>query len=227
MAGAALVFSLAMSSQAQVYSQNVVGYVNRVIPAYPGYALIANPFDTGNNVLSNLLQTLPVGSKVIKWDYVSKSFDLVYTRNAIGSGWVPAGSQTVKLNPGDAAFVLLATTNTTPFTNTFVGTVLQGNLAGTNTMIPGYSLLSFPVPVAGPVTNSIIALNASLPALPTGSKLMEFDEVGQSGFTEIFTRNGIGSGWGPSVPNITPATGFFILDNGSTNNAWNINFTAQ
>lgn len=225
MAGAALVLSLA-TSQAQVYSANVVGYVNRVIPAYPGYAVVANPLDTGNNVLTNLLQKLPVGSQVLKWDYNNSTFDKVFSRNSIGAGWSPTGSGTNTLNLGEACVVQLGSTYVGTFTNTFVGTVLQGSISNV-IMFPGYTFASFPVPVTGTATDAVINLNASLPSSPSGSEFLAFNEVAQNGFTLISTRNGIGAGWSGGIPQITLGTGFFIINNGSTNRPWNINFTAQ
>jgi hypothetical protein len=214
-----------VSSSAQVYSANVVGYVQRTIPAYPGYAVVANPLDTGNNVFTNLLQSLPVGAKVIKWDYPNATFDKIYTRNAIGAGWSPTGSGTNTLNLGEAAVVQLATTSSVPFTVTFIGTAFQGNT--TNIMLPGYTLMSFPVPIGGYVTNSYFSLNASLPSAPAQSKYIAYDEVNQNGFTIIDTRNGIGAGWSPAVPQISPAVGFFIVNTASTNRNWPISFTVQ
>src|SRR5208282_1427741 len=78
LAGAALAFSLA-TSQAQVYSANIVGYANVVIPGNavtasdPGgtsqYAMLANPFDDGaGNLMTNIIGgVLPAGSQVLTW----------------------------------------------------------------------------------------------------------------------------------------------------------------
>jgi hypothetical protein len=87
--------------------------------------------------------------------------------------------------------------------------------------------MSFPVALSGAVTNPAIALNASLPATPANSKFMAYDEAGQSGFTIISTRSAIGSGWSGGVPQVTPGTGFFIVNTGTTNRPWNINYTVQ
>ena len=55
-----------VSSNAQVYSANVVGYANVSLVGAAGYTLIANPFDDGNgNNLTNLLAGLPNKSQVL------------------------------------------------------------------------------------------------------------------------------------------------------------------
>ena len=70
-ATAALAASLA-SSMAQVYSQNVVGYVNTIVPANSvgnGFALIANPLITTNSDLTSVIPpaSVPVGTTVYGW----------------------------------------------------------------------------------------------------------------------------------------------------------------
>ena len=236
-AAAALATTI-ISSEAQtpVYSANIVGYVSRVLPANPNgltsptFAFVANPLDTGNNVLTNVLQGLPNGSKVLKWDYANASFDLAFTKTALGAGWSPAGSGTNTVNPGECFFIELPNGNTGGWTNTFVGTVLQGNL--TNKLIlPGFTAESFQVPLNTGVTNE--ALNAALPATPAGSKILMWDEAGQTGFSIAYTRTALGSGWSnpggghPTTPQVTPGTGFFVVNAASTNRPWAYNFTPQ
>ena len=48
-----------ISIQAQVYSQNIVGYMNQTL--VPGYANLCNTFDIGTgNTLTNMIQNVPV-----------------------------------------------------------------------------------------------------------------------------------------------------------------------
>ncbi len=61
---AAALAATVISSEAQVYSANVVGYVNVVLQG--GYNLEANPFDDGNgNHLTNLINPSLPASEVI------------------------------------------------------------------------------------------------------------------------------------------------------------------
>jgi hypothetical protein len=222
-----------LSSQAQsnVYSANVVGYINRSLPANPNagaptFALVANHLDAGNNAFTNILQSLPVNTKVLKWDPVGGNFN-TYTRSAIGAGWLPTGSGTNTLSLGEAAFVQLPAGNVAGFTNTFVGTVFQSTTGPiTNNLLPGFTFQSFPVPLAALVTDASVGLNAALPATPSGSKLLAWDETAQNGYT-TYTRSAIGSGWLPSVPTVSPAAGFFIFNAAATNRPWVINFQVQ
>jgi hypothetical protein len=210
-----------ISSQAQVYSQNIVGYVNRSIPANPNdataptYAFVANQLDTGNNVISNIFATLPAGSKVQKWN--GSGFN-TFTKTSFGSGWSPSTAGTNTLNPGEGVFVKLNAGSSVPFTNTFVGTVLTGSL--TNAIVPGYSVQSYQVPISDTVSN--LGLNAVLPftANPNPTKLLIWNENTQAGYT-TYTRTSFGSGWSPSTPVLTVGSCFFILNgNQTTTSNW-------
>jgi len=224
-----------LSSQAQsnVYSANVVGYVSRTLYANtndltaPTFAFVANHLDTGNNVLSNLLQALPINSRVLKWNPGTATFN-TYTRSALFGGWSPSGSVTQTLNLGEAALVKLNSGNTTGFTNTFVGEVFQSTEGSfTNVLLPGFTACSFPVPMSGVlVSNLLVGLNQALPATPSGSRLQKWNETTHAGYI-TFTRNLLPAGWSPSVPTVNPGEGFFIFNAGSTNRLWVINFTVQ
>src|ERR1700722_6479335 len=104
LAAAALAVSLA-TSEAQVYSANIVGYATVVYPGNGQFALVANPFDNGNgNYLTNVADSanlLPKQSQVLIFDPV-----LGYT--TIGKGGtppsLPAGT-TNQLLPGTGFFV--------------------------------------------------------------------------------------------------------------------------
>jgi hypothetical protein len=220
------------ASQAQtsnVYSANVVGYINRQIVTggvTAQYSLVANHLQSGNDVLSNLLSTLPANSKVLKFNAGTQAF-VTFTKTAFGSGWSPttAGSNTLAL--GEGAFITLP--NGANLTNTFVGTVFQADGVTTpafvNVLPPGFSLQSFPVPVSMAVTNPAVNLNGALPGSPTGSKMLTYNEAGQSYTT--FTRTAFGTGWSPSVPSVSPGVAFFIFNAASTNRFWTNTFLVQ
>src|SRR5690349_19778228 len=64
-----------------VYSVNTVGVVS-TIPSNGNYVCICNPLTNTSvaNTLGNLIGTnLPVGGKVLKWNYAAVHFD-IYTR---------------------------------------------------------------------------------------------------------------------------------------------------
>jgi hypothetical protein len=223
-AAAALVAGIISSKAQTVYSANVVGYATVVIPPGPQFAFIANPLDSGNNVLTNTLQSLPLNSKVYKWDYANSTFDKIFTRSSLGAGGWSSGSGTNTDNPGEGFVVQLPASYTTPFTNIFVGNVIQGNF--TNPIVPGYNALAFDVPVNSNVTNW--NLNAVLPASPTGSKIYRWDLANQN-FDLIYTRSSLGAGgWSSGViPPINLGEGYFIFNNSANTYNWTNFFQVQ
>src|SRR5260370_38547070 len=120
--GAAILSASALSSMAQsnVYSLNVVGYINTALTG-PGYTMIANQLDSGNNVFSNFFQGLPSGTQVIKWNTNTASFNIA-SRTLVAPGWNPAAAANSTLNPGEACFIKLTGASRT---NTFVGNVMS------------------------------------------------------------------------------------------------------
>ena len=168
-AAAALAGSI-ISSQAQVYSQNIVGYVNQTMVA--GYVNLVNPLDNANgNSLSNTIPNpggILDGAYIYFWNgsgYTVDSFDSSRPSGFDG----PSGSalpQAPILNPGQMAFLFNNTG--TQMTNTFVGTVhvdgagASTNVIGvsTNVLALGYDFVSSKIPVAGDL---ITALGLSNP----------------------------------------------------------------
>ena len=70
------------SLMAQVYSLNAVGYINVTCP--PGFSIIANQLNTGNNVITNLF-TVPSNG--------SQDFDTIY--KFVNTGTIPARAATL------------------------------------------------------------------------------------------------------------------------------------
>ena len=150
MAGAALALSLA-TSQAQVYSANIVGYANVVLKGNGQLTLIANPFDdgNGNNVTNLLNQALPKQTQVLIWNYSGQTFGVVAKTGTPAN--FPAGT-TNQLAPGVGFFVRNGSpgSGAPDLTNTFVGTVIP-NVGGsvTNDLGIGYTMQASPIPYAG------------------------------------------------------------------------------
>jgi hypothetical protein len=200
------------TSMAQVYSANVVGYVNKQLQGAGGFTLVANPLDTTNNTFGSLFSSLPVGSQVLKWTGTTYS---TATRVAFGSGWTPAGAENTTANPGEGLFIKTPDASAN-ITNTFVGEVMQGNL--TNSYAIGFTLSGNQVPDAGTVT--AVGLTA---AVPTGGQLLKWNPTTQS--YETFTKVAFGTGWTPTLPSLDVGDGFFINANASFD--WVRNFTVN
>jgi len=129
---AALVAAGVASSMAQsnVYSLNIVGYVNLSIK--PGYNLISLPLQSSdptsaiNSVLTNTSSIFPAGDLVFLWDPANARY-----ANPLQSGgdgnWYDAGFNlaTNSLPPGQAFF--LQNTASSNITVTVVGSVLTGS----------------------------------------------------------------------------------------------------
>jgi len=100
-------------SAAQVYSQNIVGYINQVL--YAGNNLIANQLDNGDDTLNTLFtNSTPEGATFTKWDAASVQF-LPLSTYDVSSGW----SINYDLNFGEGGLFDSPST----FTNLFVGSV--------------------------------------------------------------------------------------------------------
>jgi len=201
-------------AQSNVYSLNVVGYVNTVFPKGGKYIAIANPLTNtavANN-LGNLIGTnLPPNGQVLKWNYALTKFDIF---KRVGSGWLPTAGATTSLNPGEGAFVQSPPTSTSDITNTFVGDVLQGSL--TNSLLVNFSLVGNMVPDSGTVSS----LGLVIPG--TGSpqnQILKWNVASQS--YSIFKK--VSSTWIPSEPSIGVGEGFFTSLNAPLN--WVRNYT--
>jgi len=141
---AALVAAGALSSMAQsnVYSLNVVGYIN--VPIAAGYNLIANQLNGTNNLINTVLPGPFADSSLLyKWNASIQNFAQA-DQYLNGLGWVDNSfaTSTTTINPGEGVFLFNAGTATTA---TLVGQVQQG--ATTVHVSMGYSFLSSAAPI--------------------------------------------------------------------------------
>jgi len=197
-----------VSSNAQVYSANVVGYANVVIPGNGGFALMANPFDDGNgNYATNLLNSaLPKQSQLLTWN--GAAF------NILQKGGTPANfpANAVQLPPGLGFFVRNGSVGSgvPAVTNTFVGSVIVNVGASvTNVESLGFTLQGSPIPYAG---------NLAIITLGNGDANMDFGTP-LTKQSQILTWNGTAyniaqKGGSPATWNATATVGvgagFFI-----------------
>jgi hypothetical protein len=152
-----------ISSQAQVYSQNVVGYVNVVLTntgaANGTYAMVCNQLDadgTGtNNSIYNVVGTnLPPNTQVLCWNPDTAGF-ISSKLSASGKWSVNNQVVTNAMNPGVGFFINCPLAAGVGTNITMVGSVIQGtNLYSINT---GYQIVSPSSPIAGGiVTNGYV-----------------------------------------------------------------------
>src|SRR4051812_8366959 len=96
---AALVAAGALSSMAQVYSVNVVGYINLNIPH--GFSMIANQLNASpNNTVVTLFPSPPDQTTVFKYNAATRVYD---SADFADGAW--EGNTALSLGPGEGAFI--------------------------------------------------------------------------------------------------------------------------
>jgi hypothetical protein len=223
----------AATSMAQnVYSLNVVGYVN--VSLTNKYNLVANQLDLDGNVTNNTVHGVFGGTGIgytnIPTGTVVKTFDeptqLFAQATLAGNGnWLQNTSAINKaLSPGNGVFIQLGGANgtPTPINLTFVGNVVQGSHSVTIVGPSKYGIHSVNVPVVARIETDF-----GFPALQ-GDQALEFNGVSQ---TYLITHTRGASSWLGIPGQPTNAIGqAFMIKAGSTTPAsrtWTQNFTVQ
>lgn len=147
--------ALSSMAQSNVYSQNIVGYVNKPIPS--GNAIYANPLNASpNNNATNVLKTLADGTLVSLW--TGSSFNVWTYDTTVGIdplNWYADDGFTPKFPPVVPPGVGFFLNPPAGATNTFVGeTVPAPGTTNTLNIPSGNQLIASPLPVGGAVTNS-------------------------------------------------------------------------
>ena len=225
LAAAAIIAAGAASSQAQsnVYSLNVVGYVNVVCSN--GYTIINTPLVPANAQISNLLNdggtggsgpvVVPANSSV--FTFSGGSFVANFS-DEFGGGW---SNPSQALTNGTGYFFL--NQSGSPVTITFVGEVPQG--AVNNTLVAGYNLVGSKVPQAGFISNLGLTTTA-------GDSVFKF----KNGNFVAYFNDEFGGGWSSTAvdfdvnlgPNLAVGEGMFYFRSDINGSAtWDRNFTVQ
>ena len=226
---AALAAASAFTSMAQgnVYSLNVVGYIN--IPLVEGFQLIANQLDydgTGtNNLDANILGTnVPVGSVVYTWDPKTVAYN-VDTLAAVKGSTTVAWSKNNSLNPGQGAWLSIPSGKLVNSNLTTVGQVDQSttmSLVNPNiNPAGGFSLLSSMVPLAGGLTT--VLLYTPQPK----DVVYQWDIATQSYNISTYAavKGTSNYAWSPKEPTIAISEGFWL--NSTAAASWSNYFTVQ
>jgi len=183
-ASAILIAAGLASSSAQVFSVNVVGYVNKSLTA--GFNLVANPLSNGDNSLSTIIPSAPDGTTVFTFN--GAGYDSVSYLD--GVGWL--GNATL---PPGVGFFVNAPSDTTV---TMVGEVEQGTLDVA--LGEGFNLTGSRVPQE---------TNVSALGLPEvdGLTVWKFNGAGYDTFSYIAgigflsdAKIGVGEGFFAQVP---------------------------
>ena len=186
-----------VSSMAQVYSVNAVGYANVSVPA--GFSIITHQFTVADRSLNAIIPNPLPATRVYFFSQVGgysiKTFD------DLDLVWTPDG--TTQLPLGRAMFVESPSAQTF----TFLGEVPQGSL--TTSTPRGFNLVGSQVPQAGPVSALGLVGEA-------GDRIYRL----VSGSYQISTFDDLDLVWAPSEPNVNVGEGFF-LEKASTSTTLN------
>ena len=197
-----------ISSQAQVYSQNVVGYVNQTIPA-GGFEIASSQLINGsdanetngdvNTLFANGLVSSPndppnlsSNTQLYVWQPGGGYITYYYFNAADAVTWNGAGSLPgfytaagaycpATLTSGQASFIL--NNSGSSLTLTTVGTVAQGT--NVSTIGTGYNLIS----LQEPISTNVFGTSYGLPAGMTSSPV---DPPTQSANDTLFVWKGSG-----------------------------------
>jgi len=208
---------------AQVYSVNIVGYVNVTVPANK-WAMLANPLNNSDNKIATVMP-LPAsadGTLLYRWDVKNQKFG-----DALGflvdyGGWVNTGTAEAAqdvLAPGEGFFIQAPATADVNLT--FVGEVQTANLT---VPIPGkgsWAMVGSQIPMEQPLgDNSLQAANTMAFPAADGDLVYLYDPTTQNyGDAWNWLKDPLGDGknyWaqtdydhgiGPTIP---VAAGFWV-----------------
>jgi hypothetical protein len=215
-------------AQSNVYSLNVVGYVNVPMVGNGAYNMIANPLNntgTGGNNISNLFSAIAVdGDTIFRWNVDNFDFDGVQpSYSAFSHSW----SSTFNLNLGEGVWYIAQGNNVT---NTFVGEVFQGsytNVAGPanagRSLVGGgaYNAVASSAPIGGGFTNAIVGItpNDGDTIFPWDANAFDFAAIQPS--YSAFSHT-----WSHTEVQVPPGVGFIYINQGS-DQLWVRTFTVQ
>jgi len=234
-AAAALAASV-ISSQAQVYSQNIVGYVN--LPAVNGFTAMCNPLsNNGNNSATNLFDAVSGandGSIILTWNgtsYSQTAFDSSKSTGFTDAATFSATLPPPILPPGQG---FLFNNQNSSNTLTFTGAVfVDGAASGTNVVgfttnvlsaAHVYVLPSSKLPVGGGVSSVLGLVNAGPGFALDGSIILLPNIVNgvQHGYTQVAFDSSKGTGFtdaatfSATLPEpVIPVGGCFLFSNQS------------
>jgi len=205
---AVLVAAGVVSSQAQnVYSQNIVGYINTPLAGAGQLTLISNPFDDGNgNQATNLLSILPKSSSISLWNNVGANFASSITKSA--AGW----NGGLIVPPGTAMFVKNGGPSSPPLTNTFVGSI--DSFTSSVALPAGFSMLGSYIPYSSADITTDTNVNLGT-VLPKNTTLETWNSAGAT-YVSV-TKSA--AGWNGTLP-LNAGQGLFISVKAATN-VWN------
>jgi hypothetical protein len=199
--GAAIGAISLATSMAQVYSVNIVGYVNT--PLYNGWNLICNPLNaSGGNTLVNVIPNPPHQLDIYKYQGGSYQF------STWDEEFLEWSAPNMTVEPGAALFIKNYRTN---ITWTFVGEVPTGSQ--TLNIRTGYNMISSIIPKSGRLSTDL----GYDPSHGVGNSDTVYkyvnNQAGGGGY-QSFVYDGEFEEWSPE-PTINVGEGFWLLRSGA------------
>ena len=226
---AALAASLASSMAQNVYSLNVVGYVNVTLPSKQ-FTGIANPLDasmggtvaTGNDI-TNLfnLGTTPLlanNSTIAQFVSALNNYSASVSYVALSKKWggnfsMPPGSGALFYNNGVADAVV-----------TFTGQVPQGTYSVKTLGSKQFSLVGSPIPIGGDITNSTTFVGL----VPSNNDTVATFNSALNNWNPSSSWVNLSKKWGVTASSTIPVgKAFLYYNNGAAANNWVSNFTVN
>lgn len=195
------------SAMAQVYSVNIVGYVNTTINH--GFTMIQNPLNASpDNTVGSVIPTSPHALVIYKYNHVHGNYDIV----SWDTDFLSWDDPTLTMNPGEGFF---AYNPGAAFTLTFVGEVPTGTL--TTPLYTGFNMVGSKVPQQGLVTTDL----GYTPA-PGGETIYQYNNT--TGHYDVFNWDGDFQAWDVE-PTVGVGTAFFAYRSaaGSWTRTFNVN----
>jgi len=218
---AAVIAAGAFTVMAQnVYSLNIVGYVNVPVPS--GYSILANPLSAGVTNGANEIMPTVDGSFLLLWENNAYGY---YGYDSGFGGWIDANLNPIsppELPPGVGFFYYNPGSATTV---TFVGQVVPDPGVTNSMALPaGYSLAGTPMPVSGtlggaPTTGDPVAPGTVNMPIIDGEFMLKWNgQYNYFGYDSGF-GGWIDANLNPiAAPTVNPGEGFFYYNPGSSVN---------
>jgi len=214
-------------AQSNVYSLNVVGYIQQYNNGNPlgltnGFNLIANQFDKDfpatftNNTVDGIFSTnMPNLTKVYGYNPATGTYGIAtyFSASGVWSGGQPTVN--AQLAPGKGVWVQIPGSfgTPTPIPLTLVGNVVEG----TNTLPvkPGFQILSIIPPLSARLKTDMGYAPSNL------DKVYTYNPVAKAyTIRTYFSASGV---WSPNEP--TPAVGEAFWLNATATNNWTQKYT--
>jgi hypothetical protein len=188
-----------LSSQAQVFSANIVGYANVVLTN--GFNMVANPFNAGSsNGMNEIFPSLPDNTSLFQWNQASSTFRInIYDSGGTGdpNSWFnsdeSASVPIPTIAPG-AGFFLSLPNSVSTITNTFVGSVApQVGGSVSNLLLRGFNMVGSQIPLGGNDSGVLWGLGggtASPGFLPDNTAVYQWQRTTKTYVINIFDTGG-------------------------------------